>query len=134
LVFIHGGNWRSGTTRSNSPFGDFPGLLAAIAAHGYVVASVEYRLSGEAPFPAALMDVKAAIRFLRSHARDYNLDQAHLASWGSSAGGYLALMAGVTCGVASLEPAAEGTGQPVPSDCVQATVDWSGLVVLENMF
>ena len=50
----------------------------------------------EAQFPAALMDVKTAIRFFRAHAREYNLDPAHIASWGSSAGGYLAVMAGLT--------------------------------------
>jgi acetyl esterase/lipase len=136
LVFIHGGNWTGGNSRSETPFGDFPGVLAAIAAHGYVVVGVNYRLSGEARFPAALIDVKTAIRFLRSHAQDYHLDQAHVASWGASAGGYLAVMAGLTCGAAAFEPAPppDAAPPPAPSDCVQASVDWSGLLVLNHMF
>ena len=123
LVFIHGGNWVGGDSRHNSPFGDFPGLLASIAAHGYVVASVNYRLAGEAHFPAAVIDVKTAIQFLRSHAGDYNLDGTRFAAWGVSAGGHLASMIGVTCGVAALDPPGTVAGAP-PSDCVQAAIDW----------
>ena len=67
LVFVHGGAWNSGDARQGGGFKDFPGVLAALAAKGYVVASVNYRLSGEAHFPAALQDVKAAIRWLRGH-------------------------------------------------------------------
>ena len=135
LVFIHGGNWNGGTSRSETPFGDFPGVLAAIAAHGYVVMSPNYRLSSEAKFPAALIDSKAAIQYFRAHARDYNLDATHIASWGSSAGGYLAVMVGLTCGAAAFEPPQpRDAGQPVSSDCVQASIDWSGLLVLEHMF
>jgi acetyl esterase/lipase len=133
LVFIHGGNWNGGTSRSETPFGDFPGVLAAIAAHGYVVMSPNYRLSSEAKFPAALIDSKAAIQYFRAHARDYHLDADHVASWGASAGGYLAVMVGLTCGVAAFEPSHDAT-QPVTSDCVQASIDWSGLLVLEHMF
>ena len=133
LIFIHGGNWVGGDSRHDSPFGDFPGVLASIAAHGYVVASVNYRLAGDAHFPAALIDVKTAIRFLRSHASDYNLDGTQFAAWGVSAGGHLAAMIGVTCGVAALEPPASGTGTP-SSDCVQAAIDWCGLIDLETIF
>lgn len=132
LIFIHGGNWNGGSSRSETPFGDFPGILAAIAAHGYVVMSPNYRLSGEAKFPAALIDSKAAIQYFRAHAQNYNLDTTHIASWGSSAGGYLAVMVGLTCGVAAFEPPHDA-GQPVLSDCVQASIDWSGLLVLEHM-
>ena len=135
LVFIHGGNWNSGTSRSETPFGDFPGVLAAIAAHGYVVMSPNYRLSSEAKFPAALIDSKTAIQYFRAHAQDYKLDATRIASWGSSAGGYLAVMVGLTCGVAVFEPSApRDAGQSVTSDCVQASIDWSGLLVLEHMF
>ena len=133
LVFIHGGNWVGGDSRHDSPFGDFPGLLASIAARGYVVASVNYRLAGEAKFPAAVMDVKTAIRFLRSHTSDYNLDGTRFAAWGVSAGGHLASMIAVTCGVTALEPPVSGTGTP-PSSCVQAAIDWCGLIDLETIF
>ena len=64
IVFVHGGGWNGGDTRPAAGFGDFPAALAVLAAQGYVVASVNYRLSGEARFPAALMDVKAASRWL----------------------------------------------------------------------
>jgi acetyl esterase/lipase len=136
LVFFHGGSFVGGDTRFDPPFGNFPGVLAALAAHGYVVASADYRLANEAQFPAALQDVKTAIRFLRAHAQELNLDQAHIAAWGASAGGYLAVMAGVTCGVASLEPPAPNASQPPrpqPSDCIQAVVDWSGFLVLDHI-
>lgn len=133
LVFIHGGNWVGGDSRHDSPFGDFPGLLASIAARGYVVASVNYRLAGEAKFPAAVVDVKTAIRFLRFHASEYNIDPTRFAAWGVSAGGHLASMIAVTCGVQALEPPAQGSGTP-PSDCVQAAIDWCGLIDLETIF
>jgi acetyl esterase/lipase len=133
LVFIHGGNWVGGDSLHDSPFGDFPGLLASIAARGYVVASVNYRLAGEAHFPAAVLDVKTAIRFLRAHASDYNLDGTRFAAWGVSAGGHLASMVAVSCGVSALEPPSAGDDKP-PSDCVQAAIDWCGLIDLETIY
>jgi acetyl esterase/lipase len=135
LIFFHGGSFVGGDKRVDPPFGNFPGLLAALAAHDYVVASPDYRLSGEAHFPAALIDVKTAIRFLRAHASDFHLDSSHIAAWGASAGGYLAVMTGLTCGVSSLEPqpAIQSSGAP-SSECVQAVVDWSGFLVLDHMF
>ena len=66
--------------------------------------SPNYRLSGEAKFPAALIDARRPSNISARHAQDYNLDTTHIASWGSSAGGYLAVMVGLTCGVAALEP------------------------------
>jgi len=133
LIFIHGGNWVGGDSRHDSPFGDFPGLLASIAARGYVVASVNYRLAGEAHFPAAVLDIKTAIRFLRIHATDYNLDGTRFAAWGVSAGGHLASMIAVSCGVAALEPPTADGDKP-PSDCVQAAIDWCGLIDLETIY
>ena len=104
LIFVHGGGWNSGDARQGGGFSDFPGVLAALAAKGYVVASVNYRLSGEAHFPAALQDVKAAIRWLRAHADEYGIDTSRVAVWGEEAGGQLAALAGTSCGVAALEP------------------------------
>ena len=75
VVFLHGGGWMSGHTRHSGAFEDWPGVLASLAAKGYVVASVEYRLSGEAPFPAAIQDIKAAIRWLRARAPQYGIDR-----------------------------------------------------------
>ena len=96
------------------------------------MASVSYRLSGEARFPAAVQDVKAAIRWLRGHSRDLNLDPTRVAVWGDAAGGQLAALTGVTCGVAPFEPDAKDNGQ-LPSDCVQAVIDWGGASELESL-
>jgi acetyl esterase/lipase len=132
LIFVHGGGWNSGDSRHAGTFGDFPGLLASLAARGFVVASVNYRLSGEARFPAALQDVKSAISWLRRHAKDYNLDDTRIAIWGASAGGQIAAMAGVACGVAALEPPQAGDEKPA-SDCVQAVIDWYGVSDFETL-
>lgn len=130
VVFIHGGGWLAGSARLNRPFADFPAVLASLAARGYAVVSVEYRLSGEARFPAQIQDVKAAIRWLRGRAANYGIDPARAMTWGVSAGGYLAALAAASCGVAELEPPpAGGTGAagPAPSDCVQGAISWYGL-------
>jgi acetyl esterase/lipase len=84
IVFLHGGGWQSGS-KANPPGG------AAVARRGYVYASVDYRLSGVAAYPAALDDAKAAIAFLRENAKRYGLDPARIGVWGSSAGAHLAL-------------------------------------------
>ena len=68
VLDLHGGGWTGGWKSAGLPFVDFPGVLSSLSARGYVVASVEYRLSGEAVFPAPAQDVKAAIRWLRSEA------------------------------------------------------------------
>jgi acetyl esterase/lipase len=132
VVFVHGGGWNGGDTRHAASFPDFPRALAALAQKGYVVASVSYRLSGEARFPAAVQDVKAAIRWLRGHSRDLNLDPTRVAVWGDAAGGQLAALVGVTCGVAPFEPDARDNGE-LPSDCVQAVIDWGGATDMESL-
>src|SRR6186713_3105921 len=100
IVYVHGGGWRGGHTRQSGAFADFPAVLADLASRGYVVASVEYRLSGEAPFPAPLDDVRTAIRFLKANARKYGIDTARTGIFGGSAGGQLAVLEAVTCGAA----------------------------------
>jgi acetyl esterase/lipase len=132
VVFVHGGSWNSGDSRHAGTFENFPHELAALAANGYVVASVNYRLSQEARFPAALQDVKAAIRWLRTHAGDFNIDITRVAVWGASSGGQLAALAGTTCGVERFEPAGDA-GKDLASDCVQAVIDWYGVSDLEAM-
>src|SRR6188768_2166392 len=72
VVYIHGGGWQSGHTRHAGAFANWPAVLASLAARGYVVASVEYRLSGEARFPAAIQDVKTAVRWLRSRSAEFD--------------------------------------------------------------
>jgi acetyl esterase/lipase len=133
VVFVHGGGWNGGDARHAGTFEDFPAQLAALAAQGYVVASVNYRLSEEAHFPAALQDVKAAIRWLRAGAAGRNIDITRVAMWGAAAGGQLAALTGVTCGVGRFEPQNDAGDKNPPSDCVQAVVDWYGVSDLESL-
>lgn len=137
IIWVHGGGWSRGDARQSGAFTDWPGVLATLAARGYVVASVDYRLSGEAKFPAPVQDVKAAIRFLRSQAGAYGIDPARVYLWGGSAGGHLAGLATVSCGVAAFDPPASTgrlpglqakTAKPLPqSDCVQGAALWYGV-------
>ncbi len=140
VVWIHGGGWNRGDARTSGAFTDWPAVLADLAARGFVVASVNYRLSGEAPFPAQIQDVKAAIRFLRANAVRYQIDPGRVYAWGGSAGGHLAALAATTCGVEAFAPAAS-TGRlsgaqarlakpPGGSDCVQGAVIWYGALDL----
>ena len=123
VVFVHGGGWVGGNTRHSGALADFPRALAQLAAEGFAVASVEYRLAGEAPFPAALQDVRAALRFLKSNAAKYRIDAGKVAVWGGSAGGQLAALAAASCGDHSLDPAPAERG----SECVQGAVIWYGV-------
>jgi acetyl esterase/lipase len=123
VVFIHGGGWVGGNTRHSGALADFPAALAQLASEGFVVASVEYRLAGEAPFPAALQDVRAALRYLRSNAAEYRIDGAKVAVWGGSAGGQLAALAAASCGDQSFDAEVAPSG----SECVQGAVIWYGV-------
>ena len=123
IVFVHGGGWVGGNTRHSGALADFPRALAQLAAEGFVVASVEYRLAGEAPFPAALQDVRAALRFLKGNAAKYHIDAAKVAIWGGSAGGQLAALAAASCGDHALDAA---PAEP-DTECVQGAVIWYGV-------
>ena len=116
LVWVHGGAWRRGSKDSVGPLG--------LASAGYAIASVDFRLSGEAPFPAQIHDIKAAIRFLRAEAPRYGYDAERIAIGGNSSGGHLAAFVGVTNGHAGLEgEVGDHLGQ---SSSVQAIVDYYG--------
>ena len=132
IVFVHGGGWASGDARHSRSFSDLPDALAALAAKGFVVASVNYRLSGQAKFPAPLQDVKSALRWLRSHADDYGIDATRIMVWGEDAGGHLAALAATSCGVTAFEPAAASTNSAtrLPSDCADGAIIWSGFADL----
>ena len=95
IVWVHGGAWRSGSKK------DVP--VAALLDHGFAIASVDYRLSPVAPFPANTHDIKAAIRFLRANAGEYGFDPKRIAIAGASAGGHLAALVGVSNGNKELE-------------------------------
>ena len=131
VLYIHGGGWQSGHTRHAGAFEDWPAVLASLSARGYVVVSIEYRLNREAAFPAAVHDVKNAIRWLREHSREYGIDATRAVVWGGSAGGQLAALAATTCNVASLAPppvtGSAANTSSTTSDCVQGLVAWYGV-------
>ena len=128
VIRIHGGGFSSGDKA-----GEESGTAAkAILAKGYALASVNYRLSGEALFPAGAKDVKAAVRWLRAHAAEYGLDTDRFASWGESAGGYMAAMLGATGDQATVFDD-DSLGNPGVSSAVAAVVDWYGPVDLATM-
>ena len=115
IVWVHGGAWHSGS-KENPP----KGLLE----NGYALASVDYRLSVEAPFPAMIHDIKAAIRFLRANAKKYGYNGDKIVIAGSSAGGHLAALIGTVNGHKELEGTL-GDYLNTSSD-VQATIDLYG--------
>jgi acetyl esterase/lipase len=94
-----------------------------LATHGYAVAAIDYRLGSEALFPAQIDDVKAAVRWLRTHAGHYGLDPSRFGAWGASSGGHLAALAGLTGAVAALGD--DGAPAEPPSG-VRAVVDFFG--------
>lgn len=127
VMYIHGGGWTSGHTRQSGVLADFPKVLASLAAEGFTVASLEYRLADEARFPAQLQDSNAALRFLRAHAAEYRIDPKRVGVWGGSAGGHLAALTAVTCRNTMLDPKAATDG------CVQAAVTWYGVYDFAGM-
>lgn len=119
VVFIHGGGWQGGDKTGGG------GRVGPLVATGnYAGASIGYRLSGEAQWPAQIHDCKAAIRWLRAHAAEYGYDPDRIAVWGTSAGGHLVAMLGVSHGVAALEGDL-GEHDAVSSQ-VQCVVDFFG--------
>ena len=114
IVWIHGGAWEAGD-KANCPA---KGMLA----RGYAVVSVGYRLSQHAVFPAQIEDCKAAIRWLRAHAQQYQIDPGHIGVWGASAGGHLVALLGTTGNIRDFD-VGENLGQ---SSRVQCVIDWFG--------
>ncbi|MGT2462253.1 alpha/beta hydrolase fold domain-containing protein [Sinomonas atrocyanea] len=118
VIFIKGGGFRNIHKSRYLP------QLLDLAQAGVAVASVEYRTSNVAAFPAQLHDVKAAVRYFRSHAAEWNLDGDAFAVWGNSAGGTLATLLGATNG----DRASEGEGEhPEHSSRVSAVATWYGV-------
>lgn len=114
LVWVHGGAWHS-MDKERVP-------IMSFLDHGYAIASVDFRLSGEAPFPAQIYDIKAAVRYLRANAKGY--DASKIVLVGASSGGHLVAMAGVTNGDKALEGSI-GAYLDTSSD-VQAIVSYFG--------
>lgn len=116
IIWIHGGAWQSGGTNG------IPAMAKELVARGYAVASVGYRLSQHALYPAQIEDGKAAVRWLRAHAQEYRLDRDRIGVWGESAGGHLAALLGVTGHIRDFD-----VGEHLEqSSAVQCVVDWYG--------
>jgi len=119
LVLIHGGGWRAGERSMEVP------MAQIIAAKGFVTVAVEYQLSLEAKYPAAVHNIKAAIRWLRANAERYDIDPERIAISGTSAGGQLAMLVGMTPGIEKMEGNMGVTGY---SSAVQTIIDIDGVV------
>jgi acetyl esterase/lipase len=115
VVWIHGGAWLMGDNKQ-------PPAVPLLTDNGFAVASITYRFSQEAIFPAQIQDSKAAVRWLRAHAHTYNLHPDKVGAWGVSAGGYLAALLGLAVDVPAFE---DGDHLDQRSD-VQAVCDWFG--------
>jgi len=133
VMYIHGGGWQNGHSRNSGAFDNWPATLAMIASRGYVVTSINYRLGGEAKFPAAIQDVKTAIRWLRANADEYGIDKDEFLVWGASAGGHLAALAATSGDVKELEPLGLPDELAAESDRVQACIGWYGIYDLTGM-
>lgn len=119
VLLIHGGGWRSGSRDMEVP------MAQRLAGAGYVAVAVEYRLSLEARYPAAVHDLKAAVRWLRANAGQYGLDSTRIAAYGCSAGGQLAALLGATNGLPLFEGDEGNSGH---SSAVQAVLNIDGIV------
>jgi acetyl esterase/lipase len=116
IIWVHGGGWQNGSKDR------CPALRLGFLERGYAVASIGYRLTDSAIFPAQIQDVKAAIRWLRAHAKEYDFDPNRFAAWGSSAGGHLVALLGTAGDVSDFE-----TGPYLDqSSRVQAVIDFYG--------
>ena len=115
IIYIHGGGWITGSPSE--------GPIEALAKAGYFAASIEYRLSGEAKWPAQIEDCKLGVRWLRANASKYHVAPDRIGVWGGSAGGHLALCLDTMADVKNYEGAG---GYPGVSSAVQAVVDFCG--------
>ena len=122
LMYVHGGGWTSGDRKEIRGMRDLPMFTNA----GYIVVAVDYRLAPQYHFPAMIQDVKCAVRHLRAHAEEYNLDPDRIAAWGLSAGGHLVSLLGLAD-----ESAGWDVGEYLDqSSRVQAVISMFGLVDL----
>ncbi len=113
IIVIRGGSWKQGDKEG------FASIASRLAEGGFAAASIEYRTSQEAPFPAAIHDVKAATRWMRTHAHQYGIDDQALGAIGGSAGAHLAILLATSSGISDLEALAT---PDEPSSQIQAAV------------
>ncbi|MFJ6535005.1 alpha/beta hydrolase fold domain-containing protein [Paenarthrobacter sp. NPDC091711] len=130
VVWIHGGAFQLGDRRELPPTFGPDSVFRLLNQAGIACATVDYRHSLEAPFPAQLHDIKAAVRYLRHHADVLGLDPARIGAWGESAGGHLAALLGLTGHRADLEGGLGVQGHP---SSVSAVVDFYGVSSLNDM-
>jgi len=128
IIYIHGGSWTGGDKRSSATQQDRVALVEA----GFLVASINYRLAPESRFPAMIEDAKCAVRYLRAHADEFNLDPRRMGAFGNSSGGHIAALLGLAD-----ESAGWDVGQHLAySSAVGAVVDLYGpadlTTLLEN--
>ncbi len=121
VLFVQGSAWRKQELYANIP------NLCNMAARGYVIASVEYRDTDTAKFPAQVEDAKAAIRFMRANADKYCVDPSRVAIWGDSSGGHIALMVGLSEGKFLTDV------HPEQSDHVSAVIDFYGITDIPSL-
>jgi pectinesterase len=119
LIMIHGGGWRSGSKVLERP------MAQRIASEGFVTVPVEYRLSPEARYPAAIHDIKAAIRYVKDNAAVFNVDTTKVAVMGESAGGHLAMLTAMTNGLLYFDGDVNGCKS---TSVVHAAIDIDGVV------
>lgn len=127
IVLVHGGGFKFGSQTMEL----IRPVIDAGKGNGYVVASVDYRKSGEAVFPAAVADVKAAVRYLKENASVYGIDPEKIVIWGESAGAYLSLMTALTPQVEALD--GDMADSAVQDSSVRALVDFYGPVEFFTM-
>ncbi|MDJ0463891.1 alpha/beta hydrolase [Streptomyces sp. H27-C3] len=134
VVWIHGGGWLEGDRRYPPPTIPVELLHGSILAAGLALVCIDYRHSLEAPFPAQLHDVKAAIRYVRRFADSFGIDEKRIGVWGESAGGHLAALAGLVGPESPNGETLEGSvGVHDESSAVQAVVDWYGVSEVSSL-
>jgi acetyl esterase/lipase len=123
VILIHGGGWKSGDKSQMEP------LALTIASKGYSCFAIEYRLSPEAKYPAAVFDVKNAIQFVKMNAKRFHIDTTKVAVLGCSSGGQMAALIGATNGVVRFE---ENSGNYKSTTNVQAIIDMDGILAFKH--
>jgi acetyl esterase/lipase len=124
IVWIHGGGWQAGD-KAGCP-------AVGMVTRGYVTASINYRFSQQAVFPAQIEDCKGAIRWLRAHAAEYHIDPSHVGVFGASAGGHLVALLGTSGAAKEIEGTVGGNLDQ--SSRVQAVCDWFGPTDMSRFF
>ncbi|MEU6671370.1 alpha/beta hydrolase [Streptomyces sp. NPDC046727] len=133
VVWIHGGGWLEGDRRYPPPTVPVELLHGAVLGAGLALVGIDYRHSLEAPFPAQLHDVKAAVRYVRRHADVLGIDGERIGAWGESAGGHLAALAGLVRADAHGARLEGREGVPDGDSAVRAVVDWYGVSDIEPL-